>query len=110
MAQIKKSGERPALHIQCTTLTQHLNNTHTTLAQHSHRVLEPACFGAAPALGIFYPELASALGKREHSFGFFKTDYELSKIRSNTHSWAQRKLSLLSPLNILLTINGPLLS
>ncbi len=26
------------------------------------------------------------------------------------HSWAQRKLSPLSPLNILLTINGPLLS
>ena len=29
---------------------------------------------------------------------------------TNFHSWAQRKLSLLSPLNILLTINGPLLS
>ena len=26
------------------------------------------------------------------------------------HSWAQRKLSPLSPLNILLSINGPLLS
>ena len=29
---------------------------------------------------------------------------------SHTHSWAQRKLSPLSLLNILLTINGPLLS
>ena len=29
---------------------------------------------------------------------------------TNFHSWAQRKLSLLSPLNILLTISGPLLS
>ena len=29
---------------------------------------------------------------------------------TNNHSWAQQKLSLLSPLNILLTINGPLLS
>ena len=26
------------------------------------------------------------------------------------HSWAQRKLSPLNPLNILLSINGPLLS
>ena len=36
--------------------------------------------------GIFYPEPAPALapGKREHNFGIFKTDYELSKIRSNT--------------------------
>ena len=35
------------------------------------RGLEPACFWAAPAPGIFYPELAPALapGKREHSFG-----------------------------------------
>ena len=45
-----------------------------------------ACFGAdpAPAPGIFYPEPAPAPGKREHNFGIFKTDYELSKIRSNT--------------------------
>ena len=37
------------------------------------RVSEPACFGAAPALGIFYPELAPAPapGRREHNFGFF---------------------------------------
>ena len=28
-----------------------------------------ACFGAAPAPGIFYPEPAP--GKREHNFGFF---------------------------------------
>ena len=27
-----------------------------------------------------------------------------------THSWAQQKLSPLSPLNILLSINGPLIS
>ena len=31
-------------------------------------VSEPACFGTAPAPG-----------KREQKFGFFKTDYELSK-------------------------------
>ena len=33
--------------------------------------------------------------------------------KTNHHSWAQRKLSplsLLNPLNILLSINGPLLS
>ena len=30
---------------------------------------EPACFKAAPAPGIFYPEPAP--GKREHNFGFF---------------------------------------
>ena len=29
---------------------------------------------------------------------------------NNIHSWAQRKLSPLSPLNILLSINGPLIS
>ena len=42
------------------------------------RVLEPACFGAAPALGILNPEPAPAPapGKREHNFEFFKTDYE----------------------------------
>ena len=48
------------------------------------RVSEPSCLGAAPAPGIFYPEPAVALGKREHNFGIFKTDYELSKIHSNT--------------------------
>ena len=48
------------------------------------RVLEPACFGAAPAPGIFYPELAPAPGKREHNFGFFLTDYELCKIGTGT--------------------------
>ena len=48
------------------------------------RVSEPSCLGAAPAPGIFYPEPAVAPGKREHNFGIFKTDYELSKIRSNT--------------------------
>ena len=46
------------------------------------RVSEPACFGAAP--GIFYPEQAPAPGKRVHNVGIFLTDYELSKIRSNT--------------------------
>ena len=46
------------------------------------RVSEPACFGTAPAPGIFNPEPAP--GKREQKFGFFKTDYELSKIRFNT--------------------------
>ena len=37
------------------------------------RVSEPACFGAAPALGIFYLEKASApaRGKGEHNFGIF---------------------------------------
>ena len=32
------------------------------------RVLEPACFGAAPAPGIFYP---AAPGKKEHNFLIF---------------------------------------
>ena len=32
------------------------------------RVSEPACFGAAPAPGIFYPEPALAPGKRENNF------------------------------------------
>ena len=36
-----------------------------------HRVSEPACFGATPAPGIFYPEPAPAPGKREHNFGIF---------------------------------------
>ena len=37
------------------------------------RVSKPACFGAAPAPGIFYPEPAPAPapGKREHDFGIF---------------------------------------
>ena len=37
------------------------------------RVSEPACFGAAPAMGIFYPEPAPAPapGKREHNFLIF---------------------------------------
>ena len=48
------------------------------------RVSEPACFGAAPAPVIFYPEPALAPGKRKNNVGIFKTDYELSKIRSNT--------------------------
>ena len=50
----------------------------------SIRVSEPACFGTAPAPGIFNPEPAPAPSKREQKFGFFKTDYELSKIRFNT--------------------------
>ena len=33
------------------------------------RVSEPACFGAAPAPGIFYLELAP--GEREHNVGIF---------------------------------------
>ena len=40
------------------------------------RVSEPACFGTAPAPGIFNPEPAPAQapapGKREQKFGFFK--------------------------------------
>ena len=38
------------------------------------RVSEPACFGAFPAPGIFYPEPAPAPapGKREHDFGMFE--------------------------------------
>ena len=35
------------------------------------RVSEPACFGMAPAPGIFNPEPAPAPGKREQKFGFF---------------------------------------
>ena len=31
-------------------------------------VSEPACFGAAMAPGIFYPEPAPASNKREHNF------------------------------------------
>ena len=46
------------------------------------RVSEPTCFGTAP--GIFNPEPAPAPGKREQKFVFFQTDYDLSKIRSNT--------------------------
>ena len=46
------------------------------------RVSELACFGATP--GIFYLEPAPAPDRREHNFGIFKADYELSKIRSNT--------------------------
>ena len=47
---------------------------------------EPACFGAAPAPGIFYsePALAPAPGNREQIFEFLKTDYELSNTRTNT--------------------------
>ena len=51
------------------------------------RVSEPACFGAALAPGIFYPEPVPAPGKREQDFGIFKTNYIhtlVSKIRSNT--------------------------
>ena len=35
------------------------------------RVSEPACFGAAPAPEIFYPEPAPAPGKREQNVGTF---------------------------------------
>ena len=35
------------------------------------RVSEPACFGAAPAQGIFYPEPAPAPGERVHNVGIF---------------------------------------
>ena len=35
------------------------------------RVSEPACFGAAPAQGIFYPEPAPAPGERVHNDGIF---------------------------------------
>ena len=45
-------------------------------------------------------------GKDYIKVGIHKT----SLLVSEKHSWAQRKLSPLSPLNILLTINGPLLS
>ena len=52
------------------------------------RVLEPACFGAALAPRIFYPEPSPAplwlLVKENIIFEFLKTDYQLSKIRSNT--------------------------
>ena len=33
---------------------------------------------------IFYPEPAPAPGKRENDFVILKTDYKVSKIRSNT--------------------------
>ena len=47
-----------------------------------------------------------ALCKRtQQSFSFFWPDSI-----TNMHSWAQQKLSPLNPLNILLSINGPLLS
>ena len=36
------------------------------------RVSKPACFGAAPAPGIFYLEPAPAPGKREQNVGIFK--------------------------------------
>ena len=39
--------------------------------QESSRVSEPACFGAAPAPEIFYPEPAPAPGKREQNVGTF---------------------------------------
>ena len=52
--------------------------------------LLPQGFGAGLFYGgsgnFFYPEPAPtpAPGKREHILEFFKTDYELFKIRSNT--------------------------
>ena len=61
-------------------------NLSTVEYKPKNRVSEPACFGAAPALGIFYPEPALASGKREQNVGIFKTDYKLSKTRSNTCS------------------------
>ena len=48
-------------------------------------VSEPACFGAAPAPGIFFIwSRLRLLVKENIILDFFKTDYELSKIRSNT--------------------------
>ena len=35
------------------------------------RVSEPACYGAAPAPEIFYPEPAPASDKIEHDYGIF---------------------------------------
>ena len=37
-----------------------------------NRVSEPACYGAAPAPGISYPQPAPAPGKREHNFEIFE--------------------------------------
>ena len=44
-----------------------------TAVSFAGRVLEPACFGTAPAPRIFNPEPAPspAPGKREQKFGFF---------------------------------------
>ena len=50
----------------------------------SCRVLEPACFGAAPAPGIFIRLRLRLQVKKNIILEFYKTDYELSKIRSNT--------------------------
>ena len=39
-------------------------NLRNVTASTTDRVSEPACFGAAPALGFFYPEPAPAPGKK----------------------------------------------
>ena len=46
-------------------------NNKITITYNSIRVSEPACFGAAPAPGLFYPEPAPAPGKREHNVEIF---------------------------------------
>ena len=49
------------------------------------RVSEPASFGAAPAPGIFFFRSRLRLLVKENIIlEFLKTDYELSKTRSNT--------------------------
>ena len=42
-------------------------------------VSEPACFGAAPVPGIFYPEPAPAPGRREHNLEFLKLTTNILK-------------------------------
>ena len=49
------------------------------------RVSEPASFGAAPAPGIFFIwSRLRVLVKENMILEFLKTDYKVSKIRSNT--------------------------
>ena len=63
---------------------------------------------------LLLPILSTSLALAEQNFpsifSCFLSYLCSTKCLSPMHSWAHRKLSMLSPLNILLSINGPLLS
>ena len=69
------------------------NNSDSDLQLNFNADSDPACIKLQ--LDIFYMKSLSTVPV---------------PIATNDHSWAQRKLSPLNPLNILLSINGPLLS
>ena len=75
MTRIKKHLYQVPIpnYIQC-TLPPTLTAVQRGCVREYCRVSEPACFGAALAPGIFYPEPAPALapGKREHNFRIFE--------------------------------------